>query len=132
MRIGDCVQQRPAAGRPCLDLARPPEIPDLDPPVRLLPRWDNLLLAYEDRTRVLAPDLQDKVIMRDGRVLATFLVEGQVAGTWDLEEKARQCTLVLSPLRPLAQHQLQELGEEADRFAAWLLPGGRTGHRIRR
>ncbi len=131
-RLGDRLRQLEAGSGVFLDLARPPETPDTDLPVRFLPRWDNLLLAYEDRSRVLAPDLRDKVIMRDGRVLATFLVDGQVAGLWDVEETARNCTVVLRPLRTLTPSRMEELRGEADRLAEWLVPGGQGGHRLER
>jgi hypothetical protein len=131
-RLGDRLRRLECNGELLLDLARPPEIPGADPPVRFLPRWDNLLLAYRDRSRVLAPDLQDQVIMRDGRVLATFLVDGQVAGLWDVEETASNCTVVLRPLRPLTRRRTEEVVGEADHLAEWLVPGGRGGHRLER
>jgi len=52
--------------------------------VRLLPRWDNLLLTHADRTRVLPEELGKTVIAKNGDVAETFLVDGVVAGTWRL------------------------------------------------
>ncbi len=131
-RLGDRLRELASDGGLLLDLARPPQTPDTDPPVRFLPRWDNLLLAYQDRSRVLAPELRDQVIMRDGRVLATFLVDGEVAGVWDVEETAHDCTVVLTPLRTIAHSRMEELRDEADRLAAWIAPGGQAGHRLER
>ncbi len=118
-RLGD----RLTGSGPLLDLWAPPAaVFGEELPVRFLARWDNLLLAYRDRSRLLDPDLQQRVVMRDGRVLATFLVAGQVAGTWDVEETARQTTLVLQPLRSLAGRWREQLAREAEDLCRWLRP----------
>src|SRR5690625_1704634 len=58
----------------------PPD--DLDVPPRLLPMWDNILLAYADRSRVIPEEYRGLVIRRNGNVLPTLLVDGYVAGVW--------------------------------------------------
>lgn len=56
--------------------------PDTPAPPRLLGMWDNLLLAYLDRSRVIPEDLRRHVIRRNGDVLPSVLVDGRVAGVW--------------------------------------------------
>ncbi len=130
-RLGDRLEELAWGSVTYLDIpGLPPPADSTRPPVRLLPRWDNLLLAYKDRTRILPKDLQHKVIMRDGRVLATFLAEGEVAGTWAVEESVRQCTVVLLPLRKLSAQVLDDVRQEADALARWLCPEGSAGHRL--
>lgn len=51
-------------------------------PPRLLGMWDNILLAYADRSRLIPPDYRKLVIRANGDVLPTLLVDGQVAGVW--------------------------------------------------
>ena len=58
----------------------PPE--DAPAPPRLLPMWDNVLLAYFDRGRIIPPDYRPLVIKRNGDVLPTVLADGYVAGVW--------------------------------------------------
>jgi Winged helix DNA-binding domain len=58
----------------------PPE--DTAAPPRLLPMWDNCLLAYVDRSRVVPPAYRPLVIKRNGDILPTLLVDGYVAGVW--------------------------------------------------
>ena len=73
-------------GRELLDVPRAP-LPDSDTPapVRFLPKWDNVLLAFADRTRVLPEEYRKTVIRTNGDVAQTFLVDGLVAGMWRVE-----------------------------------------------
>ena len=59
-------------------------LPDEDAPAppRLLPMWDSVLLAYVDRSRVIPEAYRPHVIRRNGDVLPTVLVDGEVAGVW--------------------------------------------------
>lgn len=59
-------------------------LPDEDAPAppRLLGMWDNVLLAYRDRRRIIPDELREHVIRRNGDVLPTLLVDGRVAGVW--------------------------------------------------
>ena len=61
--------------------------PDVVAPVRLLARWDSLLLAHgpKFRTRILPAEHHAAVNRPNGDVLPTFLVDGFVAGTWTYE-----------------------------------------------
>ena len=52
--------------------------PDLPAPVRFLPKWDNVLLGFADRTRVLPERHRKTVIRMNGDVAQT--VDGFVAG----------------------------------------------------
>ncbi|MCU0483201.1 MAG: winged helix DNA-binding domain-containing protein [Chloroflexi bacterium] len=58
----------------------PPE--DVPAPPRLLPMWDSTLLAYADRSRVIPPAYRSHVMRKNGDVLPTILLDGQVAGVW--------------------------------------------------
>jgi hypothetical protein len=82
--LGDALVTLPGPGRaPLLDLpgtALPD--PDTPAPPRLLGMWDNLLLAYADRGRVLPDAYRAAVLRRNGDVLPTLLVDGHVAGVW--------------------------------------------------
>ncbi len=78
---------RDERGRELLDLPRAPLPPaDTPAPVRFLPVWDSVLLAHDDRSRILPEEHRATVIRRNGDVQATFLVDGLVAGTWSVED----------------------------------------------
>jgi uncharacterized protein YcaQ len=56
--------------------------PDAPAPPRLLPMWDSVLLAYDDRSRLIPPAYRRRLIHQNGDVLPSLLVDGLVAGAW--------------------------------------------------
>jgi hypothetical protein len=108
---------RDEQGRELLDVPRAPlPDPETPAPVRFLPKWDNVLLAFADRTRVLPEPYRKRVIGQNGDVAQTFLVDGFVAGTWRVE-KGR---VAVEPFVPLSRAAGRELKEEASRLEAFL------------
>jgi hypothetical protein len=104
-------------GRELFDLPRAPLPPgDTPAPPRLLPRWDELLLAHKDRTRVLPDEYRRTVIHKNGDVQQAFLVDGVVGGLWRLDGGK----VVLEPFAPVPRAARRELGDEAARLQAWL------------
>ena len=108
---------RDEKGRELLDLPRAPLPPaDTPAPVRFLPKWDNLLLAHSDRTRVLPEDVRKAVIAKNGDVTQTFLVDGVVAGPWT----AKKETVVVTPFSPLPRAARRAVDDEAALLERWL------------
>jgi winged helix DNA-binding protein len=112
---------RDERGRTLFDLpdaARPAE--ETPAPPRFLPEFDNLLLSHADRTRVLADEHRHFILgAKNGRIPATFLVDGWVAGIWRVERKKHVATLAMTPFAPLpkdAAVALAEVGEALLRF----------------
>jgi hypothetical protein len=103
--------------RELLDVPRAP-LPEAETPapVRFLPKWDNALLAWTDRTRMLPEEHRKRVIRMNGDVAQTFLVDGFVAGTWQAE-KGR---VVVEPFAPLPRRAKRELEDETARLEAFL------------
>jgi len=104
-------------GRELLDVPGAP-LPDatIPAPVRFLPKWDNVLLAFADRTRVLPEQYRKTVIRMNGDVAQTFLVVGFVAGIWRVENGR----VVLEPFAAPARSVQRELEDEAGRLEAFL------------
>lgn len=110
-------------GRELLDLPdapRPSE--DTEAPVRLLPEFDNLVLAHADRTRVIAEGHREHLTSKNLRVRATVLVDGTVAAFWRMEKKA---TVVIEPLRGLKAGERKAIEAEAQALAAFAEPGAK-------
>ena len=104
-------------GRELLDVPRAPlPDPDTPAPVRFLPKWDNVLLAFADRTRVLPEEYRKTVFRTNGDVAQTFLVDGLVAGMWRVETGR----LVLEPFAEISRSVRRELEDEAGRLEAFL------------
>jgi winged helix DNA-binding protein len=104
-------------GRELLDLPRAP-LPEAGTPapVRFLPKWDNVLLGFADRTRVLPEEYRKTVIAKNGDVAQTFLVDGVVAGTWR-QEKGK---VKLAPFAPLPRPVRRDAEDEAARLSDFL------------
>ena len=104
-------------GKVLYDLPRAP-LPDADTPAppRLVPRFDNLVLSHADRSRILGDIPASRIVTNNGLVHATILVDGMVAGTWQLE----QGRVVLEPFGKLDAGVKRALKEEADRLEAFV------------
>jgi hypothetical protein len=107
------IRYRDEQGRELLDVPRGP-LPDADSPapVRFLPKWDNVLLAWADRTRILPEPYRKTVIRMNGDVAQTFLVDGFVAGTWS-DQDGR---VSVEPFEKLPRAAVREVKEEAARL----------------
>jgi hypothetical protein len=120
---GELQPFRDERGRELFDL---PEAPrpgeDAPAPPRYLPEFDNLVLSHADRTRVIAGEHRGKVVTRNLQVRATFLLEGEVAGTWKVERKKKAAALVLEPFGKIARRDLAALEEEGERLLRFSEP----------
>ncbi|HEX6140878.1 MAG TPA: winged helix DNA-binding domain-containing protein [Candidatus Limnocylindria bacterium] len=109
---------RDERGRELLDL---PDGPLPDPttpaPARFLPSFDATLLVQARRTQILPDEFRPTIFnVRTPQSWNTFLLDGQVAGTWTHADGAVE----LDPLRPLTSGERSELEDEADRLEAFL------------
>ena len=84
--------------------------------------WDEILLGFRDRTRVISDEDRARVISRNGDVLPTFLVDGRVAGFWWAEPDGAGTRIVLEPFGRLAAADRRALEAEADRLARFVGP----------
>jgi len=111
---------RTEEGRELLDLPRAPLPPaDTPAPVRFLPKWDSVLLAHADRRRILPEEYRKVVIAKNGDVAQTFLVDGVVAGTWDVQRRRQNVELRLAPFAPLPRAVRSAVDDEGARLLAW-------------
>jgi hypothetical protein len=108
---------RDEAGRELFDVPRAPlPAADTEAPVRFLPKWDNVLLAFADRQRIIPERYRKTVIRVNGDVAQTFLVDGLVAGMWRVEDGR----VIAEPFEPPTRALRGELEEEAGRLEVFL------------
>ena len=113
---------RDETGRELLDLPDAPlPDPDTPAPVRFLPEYDNLVLAYADRTRMLTREAQEAIWTKNG-LLATALVDGTVAASWKILRDRTGATLSIDPVRRIAKSDRAALVEEGERLLAFTDP----------
>jgi DNA glycosylase AlkZ-like len=117
LELLDLRRFRDEQGRELLDVPRAP-LPDAGTPapVRFLPKWDNVLLAWSDRTRILPEQHRKTVIGMNGDVAQTFLVDGVVAGMWRVENGR----VVARSFGRLSRADRTAVDDEAERLEAFL------------
>ena len=107
---------RDEQGRILYDLQRAPlPAADTTAPVRLVPRFDDLVLSHADRSRILGDVPPSRIVTNNGLVHATILVDGFVAGTWQLD-KGRVTLEPFAPLRPNDKRALKDEIERVESF----------------
>jgi len=72
-------------------------------PVKLLYRFDPLLLATRDKTSLVDEAHYKKVWRAAAHVEPVLLVHGRIAGVWRYDRKARGLQIQLSPFAPLSK-----------------------------
>jgi DNA glycosylase AlkZ-like len=104
-------------GAELLDLPRAPlPAADTPAPVRFLPTWDATLLVHARRTGILPEEHRPKIFQtKNPQSVPTFLVDGEVAGTWRHEGGK----VVLEPFGRLDAATRRALDSEAEGLAAF-------------
>ena len=113
-RLGDRLRTyRDERGRTLLDV-HDGVMPDADvpAPVRFLPAFDNAVLAYDDRSRVIA-DEHRGLSVEGARFV---LVDGRVAATWTVTDGA----VAVMPLTVLGRSARRDVADEGERLSAFL------------
>lgn len=119
---GELVTFRDERGRELLDLPDAPRPdPDTPAPVRFLPAFDNAILGYQDRSRIIDDEHRGLSVAGERVVL----VDGRVAATWTVDAD----TVVVTPLRPFSRTERATVADEGRNLAAFLTD--KEHHRVR-
>jgi hypothetical protein len=109
----ELISFRDERGRELLDLPDAPRPdPDTPAPVRFLPAFDNAILGYDDRSRII--DTEHRLLSVAGR--RVVLVDGRVAATWTVESG----TVVVEPLRDFSRADRAAVVAEGQELASFL------------
>lgn len=102
-------------GRTLFDVRGAP-LPDASTaaPVRFLGTWDASLLVHARRARILPEEFRDRIFhTKTPHSFNTFLVDGQVAGTW----KEESGEIRIETFHPIPRRFGRQLEEESQRLA---------------
>ncbi|MHA6760340.1 winged helix DNA-binding domain-containing protein [Streptacidiphilus sp. PAMC 29251] len=110
------------SGRELFDLPDAPR-PDQDTPapMRFLPDYDNVVLGYADRSRIITPEDQIR-LGKQNRYAAAFLVDGRVRGEWTITPTGPVPELAVVPFTALDAAEEQAVREEAEQLLRFHRP----------
>ncbi|WP_424216896.1 winged helix DNA-binding domain-containing protein (plasmid) [Streptomyces sp. BI20] len=111
----ELVSFRDGRGRELLDLPDAPRPdPDTPAPVRFLPAFDNAILGYQDRSRIIDDEHRGLSVAGERVVL----VDGRVAATWTAPADGGAVTVC--PLGALGRAERAAVAAEGSALAAFL------------
>jgi hypothetical protein len=104
-------------------------VPGDGPAIQLLPNYDELLIAFRDRTDAIDPNLPEAARVAEA-VLAHIVVrDGLVVGGWRRRDDGRSVHVTTDLLVPLDEAETRALGDAFERYRTFL---GRPVDVIRR
>jgi hypothetical protein len=97
---------------------------------RLLPRFDTYLLGYRGRDLALTPEHATRIMPGGGILHAAVLVDGRVAGRWQLKRTKRSAEVTIEPFEalpsdvtPLLEAEVEDIGRFLGRQASMTVAG---------
>lgn len=93
----------PEAPRPDAEIPSPP---------RFLGEFDNILLSYADRTRIIDEANRKRVFTNNGIIRSVILIDGFVSGIWNLKRESGTATLTIETFKQLTEQEKNELATE--------------------
>ncbi|WP_231891287.1 winged helix DNA-binding domain-containing protein [Paenibacillus swuensis] len=99
-------------------------LPDADTPapMRFLGEFDNMLLSYADRSRIISETDRPLIFTKNGIIRSAILVDGIVAGLWSISVKRSSATLLIEPFRSLTSEQIVDIEKEGSRLLSFIAP----------
>jgi hypothetical protein len=111
-------------GRELFDLPDAPRPdPDEPAPPRFLPEFDNVLLSFDVRSRMVSDLHRPVLFSRNGIIAPTLLVDGFVRGTGAIARSSKGATLTITLFERLAKRDRVVVEEEAYRLLAFTAAG---------
>ena len=82
------------------------------PLVRLLPKFDALIMGHKDKTRFMDEAARKRVFLPAAEVSATVLVDGRVEGVWVIKKDGDAWKLTVELFKELDEEHRDMLGDE--------------------
>ncbi|MFP5116381.1 winged helix DNA-binding domain-containing protein [Bacillaceae bacterium C204] len=97
----------PSAPRPDQNVPSPP---------RFLGGFDNILLSYADRKRIIDESYRNIVFTKNGIIRPTILIDGFVSGLWKVQKEKGTVKLIIELFNKLPDEEHNALTEEGTRL----------------
>jgi hypothetical protein len=94
------------------------------PTVIFLPKFDAMLLAWRDPSRVLDGGDRGAVFRPAGQIEAVVLLRGRAAATWRVTRTARAAGFAVTPIQRVGVRARKQVEAEFERLGVWT--GART------
>jgi hypothetical protein len=113
-------------GRVLYDLSDAPR-PDADTPAppRFLPDFDNVLLGFADRSRMMSAEDSKRLVAKT-RSFRAVLIDGTVAGGWAIKMEKGAARLQVEPYRKVTKKDARAVEAEGLAFARFMAPEAAT------
>jgi Winged helix DNA-binding domain len=112
----------PDASRPEADVPAPP---------RFLPEYDNLLLSFADRSRVIPGTRPVPLPPGNGATTGTLLIDGFWAAGWTITRGRDRAVLEVRPFGPLGVARQDSVSAEGSRLLEFAAPADAHDVRLR-
>jgi DNA glycosylase AlkZ-like len=109
------------------DAPRPDE--NVPAPPRFMPEYDNLLLSFADRSRVIRGRRAVPLPAGKGATTGTLLIEGFWAADWKITRSRDRAVLEIRPFGPLGVAGQDAVGAEGSRLLEFAAPA--AAHDVR-
>jgi hypothetical protein len=84
--------------------------------VRLLAKFDPLMMAHKDKQLYLSPKHHKTVFQMAGQVEATVLIDGLVSGIWRISTKSNSGVVAIQPFRDFTAREVARIDKEVARL----------------
>jgi hypothetical protein len=96
--------------------------PDTPAPVRFLPEYDNALLSYADRRRVISGTEYVPLLGGPGGYVGTLMVDGFVCAMWAVRRDKARARMEIRPSLPFPADDRDEVVAEGARLLEFVAP----------
>lgn len=86
----------------------------------ILPRFDSIMMGYEDKARILPDGTRNKIFANAGVIKQTVLVNGFAAGTWKKSINKRKVEIKVDTFRTLTSTEKRSVREKFSEYSEYL------------
>ncbi len=108
--VGGSSEQHYFADEPEKDYPKPPHI-------IILPRFDSLIMGYQDKSRILNHDHLGRISIQAGIIMPTVLIDGFAKGIWKKGIKGKTLNITVEPFEKFSDRSKKAMERKFAGFA---------------